>query len=182
MLQLWTLVRDHGGGQDGAEGAGGPRVGDGGQEVTWQRVQRPRHFRWLDRIQKGTWETVTEAGVVLDQLLQGHHVGPLVNEEVDALLLNLKMMPLPIPDHAQDIELEFLAAVSDQKGAILVARLLLHQFQCFLPVNVGMVPLSAGGVVEHWRILVNERGDLGMTGSSGQVGRCLILLSPRSQG
>ena len=76
----------------------------------------------------------------MDKILQGGHVGSHVDEEITALLFNFKMMAFLLPNHAQDIEFEFLAAVSDQKRAILIARLLHHDQSC-LPVNIGMIPL-----------------------------------------
>ena len=140
MLELRRLVRYHGRGESGDE-TGLARVR--GEKVT-RHLQGQRHFPRLDRVLELTRETITEPGVVLHQLLQRHHVGALVDEEVDALLLYLKVHSLPLPHHAQHVELELLAAVPDQERSILVSRLLLHQRQRSLPVNVGVIPLSGG--------------------------------------
>ena len=123
LQHLWRLVWHHGRWQQcRADGAGGPRVGNG-QEVTWQRVCGQRHLAWLDGVSEGTGETIAESAVVLDQLFQRHHVRSFINEEVNSLLFNFEMVAFQIislgEEHAQDIELEFLAAVPDQERSVI---------------------------------------------------------------
>ena len=60
-------------------------------------------------------------------MLQGEHVRPLVDEEVDALFLHLKVVAAAPPDHAEHKEPLLALAVPHQERSVTRA-LALKQF------------------------------------------------------
>ena len=78
---------------------------------------------------------------MLDKLIERCQVRPLVDEEEDPPLLNLKVVALFLPQHAEYIELFLLVAVPDQEGAVPSVSLT-QQGESLFSVNVGVVPLG----------------------------------------